>query len=585
MAEMLFKETRYQVKQLVSDIALGRLALPELQRPFVWKKSKVRDLFDSMYRGFPVGYILLWNTAADVASKQVGVGDRQDAPTRFIVDGQQRLTSLYAVFTGTEVTNRRFAKELIRIAFRPRDGRFEVADAATERDPEFMPDISTLWVDSEWQAGNRFIDRLKETRDVSHSEEDRLRQAISRLHNLDTYMFVANEIEGSANDEQVAEIFLRINSGGTQLVQSDFILTLMSVFREEDRRRLEEFAKAAKRPTTSESSPFNHLLKPEPEQVLRVAVLTAFQRGRLESVTALLRSGVLNGDDQPTAEKRQKRFDELGNAITEALDLSTWHEFLKSLPVAGVYREKEISSANNAIFAYALFLLGRNRFGIDYGALRVPIARYFFMSALTGRYTGSFEARITQDVQAFCEKGDGDAFLSRLDDVVATTLTDDFWSITLPQALNTSTARGPALFAYAAALCVLDARLPFTSAGHPIQLRAVLTPGVNAPKDAVERHHLFPRGYLEKLGISNPSRVNQIANMGFVEWPDNIEISARAPQEYWPRYRDGFTETDLRNHALWDGWQDYEYGEFLAKRRVRMARVIAEGFKAIGAPP
>ena len=133
MAEMLFKETRYQVKQLVSDIELGRLALPELQRPFVWKKSKVRDLFDSMYRGFPVGYILLWNTSAHVASKQMGTGEKQDAPTRFIVDGQQRLTSIYSVFTGTEVTNNKFATERIRIAFRPNDGRFEVADAATER--------------------------------------------------------------------------------------------------------------------------------------------------------------------------------------------------------------------------------------------------------------------------------------------------------------------------------------------------------------------------------------------------------------------------------------------------------------------
>jgi len=513
------------------------------------------------------------------------VGERQDAPTRFIVDGQQRLTSLYAVFTGTEVTNRRFAKELIRIAFRPRDGRFEVADAATERDPEFLPDISALWVDSEWQVGNRFIERLKEARDVLHSEEDELRQAISRVHNLDTYMFVANEIEGSANDEQVAEIFLRINSGGTQLVQSDFILTLMSVFRESDRRRLEEFAKAAKSPVASQASPFNHLIKPEPEQLLRVAVLTAFQRGRLESVTALLRSGVLNEGDQPTAEKRQERFDELGDAITEALHLSTWHEFLKSLPVAGFYREKEISSANNAIFSYALYLIGRQRFGIDYGALRVPIARYFFMSALTGRYTGSFEARITQDVQAFCASGNGDAYLDRLNEVVATTLTDDYWDITLPQALNTSAARGPALFAYSAALCVLDARLPFTSAGHPLQLRAVLTPGVNAPKDAVERHHLFPKGYLEKLGISSSARVNQIANMGFVEWPDNIEISDRSPTEYWPHYRDRFTDIDLRNHALWEDWADSEYGEFLTERRSRMANVVSKGFNAIGADP
>lgn len=582
MAEMLFKETRYSVKQLVSEIELGRLALPELQRPFVWKKSKVRDLFDSMYRGFPVGYLLLWNPAATVSSKQVGVDEKQDAPTRFIVDGQQRLTSLYAVFTDTEVTDSRFAKERIRIAFRPRDGRFEVADAATERDPEFLPDISALWVDSEWEVGNRFIARLKEGRDVSHDDEDRLRQAISRVHSLDTYMFVANEIEGSANDEQVAEIFLRINSGGSKLVQSDFILTLMSVFREQDRRRLEAFAEAAKRAEDGAPSPFNYLIKPEPEQLLRVAVLTAFQRGRLESVTALLRSGVLSDGDQPTAEMRQARFNELGEAITQTLHLTTWHEFLKALPVAGFYREKEISSANNAVFAYALYLLGHRRFGLGHGALRVPIARYFFMSALTGRYTGSFESRITQDVQAFCAGGDGDAFLGRLEEVVATTLTDDYWAIGLPQALNTSAARGPALFAYSAALCVLDARLPFTAAGHPVQLRNVLAPGVNAPKEAVERHHLFPRAYLETLGISAPSRVNQIANMGFVEWPDNIEISDRSPRDYWPKYRGGFTELDMQHHALWDGWHECDYEDFLAERRRHIADVVAKGFAAIG---
>jgi hypothetical protein len=116
-----------------------------------------------------------------------------------------------------------------------------------------------------------------------------------------------------------------------------------------------------------------------------------------------------------------------------------------------------------------------------------------------------------------------------------------------------------------------------------MQLRSALAPGINAPKDAVERHHLFPRAYLEKRGIASPSRVNQIANMGFVEWPDNIEISDRAPRDYWPEYEDGFTAADLEHHALWPGWADCEYDEFLSERRRRMAGVVADGFKAIGA--
>lgn len=148
MARTLFKPVQYELSQLLGDIDLGKLALPELQRPFVWKKVKVRHLLDSMYLGFPVGYLMLWN-AAEVDSKVIGEEGKQHTPTEFIVDGQQRLTSLYAVMKGAEVTFADYSRGKIVVAFRPRDGRFEVADATVVKDPEFLPDVTRLWAEED----------------------------------------------------------------------------------------------------------------------------------------------------------------------------------------------------------------------------------------------------------------------------------------------------------------------------------------------------------------------------------------------------------------------------------------------------
>ena len=156
MAKTLFKSLSYELSQLIGDIDLGKLALPELQRPFVWSKSDVRDLLDSMYQGFPVGYLMLWN-AAEVDSRVIGPLGKQHTPTEFIIDGQQRLTSLYAVMKGEEVTFKDFSRGRIRIAFRPRDGRFEVTDPTIERDPEFLPDISVLWTGEDWEVISAFL--------------------------------------------------------------------------------------------------------------------------------------------------------------------------------------------------------------------------------------------------------------------------------------------------------------------------------------------------------------------------------------------------------------------------------------------
>lgn len=158
-----FKKVDYDLSGLLHYIEIGDIGLPDIQRPFVWSNAKVRDLFDSMYRGFPIGYLLFWENNAGNGAKQIGVDTKQHTvPLRLIVDGQQRLTSLYAVFRGNKVLDEDYRERQIEVAFRPRDGRFEVADAAIRRDPEWIANISDIWAarKSSYQMVKDFLKQL-----------------------------------------------------------------------------------------------------------------------------------------------------------------------------------------------------------------------------------------------------------------------------------------------------------------------------------------------------------------------------------------------------------------------------------------
>lgn len=586
----LFTPGSYELSQLLGDIDLGKLALPELQRPFVWKKTAVRDLLDSMYRGYPVGYLMLWD-ANQVDSRMIGVDGKQHTPTEFIVDGQQRLTSLYAVMKGKEVTFSDFIKDRIRVAFRPADANFAIPDAATDRDPEYLADITKLWTSEPWEVIDGFLERLREARPESLADggESRLRGALAQLEGLRDYPFQAVRIGRTVDEEQVAEIFMRVNSGGTQLTQADFILTLLSVFRDEDRRKLEAFSRLSRIvPADATPSPYNHLVSPDADQLLRVAVLVAFRRGRLQSVLALLRGAGIETDEALPVSERDAQLDRLGEAIDQVLDLTSWHEYIKTLMAAGYRRSREISSANAVLLVYALYLIGRD-YGLSHSALRTSIARFFFMATLTGRYTrGSFETQITQDVQTFTEAKDGEGYLTALRQAIERTLTPDFWSLNLPQSLATSSSRSPELYAYAASLTLLNARVPPFGAAEgsepkaAIAIRDLFDPVVHPKKAAIERHHLFPRRYLEASGVSGVRQINQIANLAYVEWPENIEISDTAPAEYWRRFKSQFNASDLFNHALPEDWSEMPYPQFLEARREMIAQVVKAGFETIG---
>jgi len=189
MTTTRFTQINYTLATLLDQIKLGQIGLPEIQRPFVWPNSKVRDLFDSMYHGYPVGYLLFWSNGLPGGHRQIGADNKQVVPQMLIVDGQQRLTSLYAVVKGVEVVRENYQKERVRIAFRPRDGKFEVPDATVQNAPEFVPDISVLWSPAIgiFQFVTEFVAHLKAVHPLSQVEENGITQALSDLHNLVNY--------------------------------------------------------------------------------------------------------------------------------------------------------------------------------------------------------------------------------------------------------------------------------------------------------------------------------------------------------------------------------------------------------------
>lgn len=580
-----FKKVDYDLSGLLHYIDIGDIGLPDIQRPFVWSNAKVRDLFDSMYRGFPVGYLLFWENGVAGATRQIGTDDKQHTvPSRLIVDGQQRLTSLYAVFRGTRVLDEDYKERQIEVAFRPRDGKFEVADAAIIKDPEWIANISTLWASgqSSYALVKNFLAQLGAKGPVSKEDEDTIAHNLDRLFDLQKYPFTALEIAPTVDEEQVADIFVRINSEGVRLNQADFILTLMSVFWDEGRKELEDFCRQSRLAPAAGAapSPYNHFLAPDPDQLLRVSIGVGFGRGRLKSVYQVLRGKDLDTGEF-SVERRDQQFALLRDTQKEVLNLTHWHQFLSCLIGAGFRSGEMISSKSALVYAYVFYLIGHLRFSVPEHVLGKLIGRWFFASSLTGRYSGSPESIMDADLNRLKSVKDAKGFAAVLEDLMASELTNDYWTVTLPSDLATSSARNPQLFAFVASQNRLGALVLFS---HK-KIQDLLDPSIKARKRALDRHHLFPRAWLERQGITDFKQINQMANLTLLEWPDNIAISDAPPTEYVPAIKARIKPEEWERmhelHALPEDWQLMPYETFLAERCKLMAGIIRQGYEGL----
>ena len=203
------------------------------------------------------------------------------------------------------------------------------------------------------------------------------------------------------------------------------------------------------------------------------------------------------------------------------------------------------------------------------------------MSSITRRFTDSPESAMEFDLARLRDVNSGESFIKTLEHICDVTLTNDFWNLTLPNDLATSSSRSPSLFAYQAALVLLDAKALFSKQ----KLSDLFDPSVTALRAAVEQHHLFPKAYLKNQGIIGVRDTNQIANYARLEWGDNGNIADKAPNEYLPVMRERFSSLELDRmyhwHALPNNWEHMDYKDFLESRRELIAQVIAEGYATL----
>lgn len=588
MASQLFKSIPTLVGDLVREVRTGKIGLPDLQRPFVWQDNKVRELFDSMIKGYPIGYIMLWESPSDYYEKKTSIGTNDktyDAPRDLVIDGQQRLTALVAAMFGVKVKDKNFQEREIKISFNPLTLEFAVWSQAYERDPEWISKISDVFIAKEGNAissfRRKFKNSLNESREkkelelLTDAEEDLIEDNINALLNLSDYSLPTLQISYNADEQDVADIFVRVNSGGQKLNENNFIQTLISVYENATSDAINKFSEESRIPADNTS--YNNILAVEPSHLIRMAVGVGFKRARLRYAYMLLRGKNLE-TGKFSDEERQKNLDIFKAALDKVMNLNNWHAFINIIGEAGYISEKLIASSNAVVFSYVLYLIAKYDYKLDAVSLKKCISKWFFMSTITYFYTGSTESEVEKQFADLRDVHTAKEFIDYIENVINTKFTDDYFDYTLPSELNTASAISPSWFGYIASQIVLNTPMLFSNT--PVSKYFIL--GSSGTKNAIDKHHIFPKNYLAKTGFENDRDRNQTANFTYLDYATNIDISDKAPVEYVGEYREKLGEEaylkSCSEHALPENFESMDYMSFLDKRRSLMAQIVKKAY-------
>ena len=590
MGKELFDNIPNKVANLLIDVRDGRLGLPDLQRPFVWSDSKVRDLLDSMMKGYPIGYIMVWATPSNYENANT-IGNNEKIYNKteaLVIDGQQRLTALLASMYGIKIKDKNFKERYIKISFNPLTKEFAVWSQAYERNPEWISAISEIFEADQNHTVSKyrknFIKTLNESREkkelelLTEDEEDIIDENIKSLLDLNIYTLPTLKIDFNADEEDVADIFVRVNSGGQKLTEKNFIETLLAVYDNEVHDKILDFCANSRIPLNGTS--YNQLIEVDPSHLIRVAVGIGFKRARLKYAYMLLRGKDLK-TKEITEEVRNENLRIFRESLDIVCDLNNWHAFLNIFTGAGYLKGNIIASQNAVVFSYVLYLIGKYEYNVKPLELQKIIRKWIFMTTITYFYSGSTESNVEKQFADLREVKTAEDFISYLDKVINMKFTEDYFNVTLPAELNTSSTTSPVWFGYIAAINVLGTPLLFSTT--PQSQFFIL--GTSGGKNSIDKHHIFPKHYLEKIGYDNDRDRNQIANFTYLDYSTNIDISDKAPSDYIDDYKqklgdEGYCLTCEQN-ALPIGFEKMEYMDFLEKRRILMSAIVKKAFEKL----
>jgi hypothetical protein len=525
------------VDTLLSWIKAGEIAIPEIQRPFVWKAAKVRDLIDSLYQGYPVGYIITWRNP-DVKLKN----GELSAGKKVLIDGQQRITALTAAIVGQRVLNKNYKEVNIRIAFNPLEEKFEVLNKAIEKSSDWINNINPI-----------INDEISITKAIRHyltqnpeADEDLVEDRIENLKRIKNKQVGIIELDHSLDIDTVTEIFIRINQKGVVLSNADFVMSKIAADEQHGGNKMRklvdyfcrlivdkdfnkhiidndaafaahEYYQALKWMATGHDD----LYIPDYVDVLRVAFTYQFSRGKFSDLVALLsgRNFETRTYEESIAEESYRK---LSQGLINFVNKTNYQRFLMLVKSTGLISRKLISSKNALNFSYALYLKLREE-GMGETEVQHYVKRWLIMSLLIGRYSGSSESMIDEDIKQINEKGIADY----LEQMEKTYLGEGFWDFGLVSDLETSSVNNNAYNVYLAAQCNSNA-VAFLSKSMTI---------TNLIEQRGDIHHIFPKKYLSENGYAQ-RMYNQVANFVYTEQYTNIKVGKLPPMEYIEKVKD-----------------------------------------------
>ena len=522
------------IENILGFVRNGEIAIPEIQRPFVWSGAQVRDLIDSLYRGYPAGYIIVWqNPDVKLKDGTLSLGKK------ILIDGQQRVTAIMTAIDGRSVLRDDYSSKQIKIAFNPwaadEEPSFEVQTPVHIKDKRWIADISVLFKKD--FDDYEFIEQY--VADNPGVERKAINAKIRELLRIEQRQIGVIQLSQDIGIDEVTEIFVRINSQGKILNEADFAMSKIAADNRyggnELRKAIDYFCHLAVDPAFYASvekdasfmaTPYAAEMKwlkddrkdiydPEYSDMLRVALMHKFGRGRLKDLVSLL-SGRDFKDRTFKDEIMQESFAKLESGVHNFVKEYHFKQFVEAIESAGFISSKLLRSQMSLDFAYTLHLLLNETKEVGATEIKHFVRRWFVLSTLTGRYSGSPESQMDRDLRAIAEKG----VRKCLADIEAAELGEAFWTVNLVQQLETSAAKCPALNVFKAAQVFFRDQSLFS-----------VTAVANLI-DTGDVHHIFPKEFLKSNGLRF-TQYNQVANFTYLETPINIAIGKKSPSDYF----------------------------------------------------
>lgn len=550
------------VEELVGMIERGELRLPEMQRRYVWRSTRVRDLLDSLYRGYPSGAILLWETDEDVPLQDFAL-DQNSNPygsTRLLLDGQQRLTSLSAVIRGKPVgvRGRRRPIEILFNLDHPEDLEVvtEVNEDGDEDDEQERIEDEVDSTDDELQTrfnrmtfvvATRQLEQLPQwvkvsevfkgdsdrpflkragVMDIDDPRAEKYSQRLARLRGVRKYVYRMDILERRLSYDEVTEIFVRVNSLGAKLRSSDLALAQITAKWRGALKILQEFQQQCSRENF------------DLDLGLLLRNMVAFATG-------------------------QSRFLTVGNLSVETLQ-QAWTECVRGMEFAVNFLKSNARLDSPALLSSPFLLVTLGYYGHTRGYEIGPeeawqLRRWLLVANAKGRYSrGSSETILDQDLSTLRQRGGATELVDRLRLQVGRL---DI----APEELEGRNQRS-ALFK--------TMFLAFRAAeAHDWRSSLAISLAHRGAQHRLQFHHIFPKAVLK--GSYSSREADDIANLAFVGGKTNRQISDKPPSHYFPQLieKSGRTAFEAQCIPTDSGLLEVAaYKDFLGERR----RLISE---------